>query len=86
MAANRRFIKRSVTLSACEGQRVNPATGEFEVYSDVLVGSYTPERATRVIRRLTGDQSVTVTHVEQETALYSMPIEKFIAAATREDL
>lgn len=84
LAANRRYIKRSVTLSACTGQRIGEL-GEFEDYCDVLVGDYTPERATRVLRRLHEDQSITILNVEKETAKYSMTIEDFISNAQRED-
>lgn len=84
LAANRRYIKRSVTLSACTGQRIGEL-GEFEDYCDVLVGDYTPERATRVLRRLHGDQSITILNVEKETAKYAMTIEDFISNAQRED-
>lgn len=84
MAANRKTIKRSVTITACNGQRVG-STGEFEDYTDVLVGGYTPERATRVLRRLHHDQTITIVNVEQETAKYSISIEDFIKYATRED-
>lgn len=84
MAANRRYIKRSVTLSACTGQRVGEL-GDFEDYCDILVGEYTPERATRVLRRLHNDQTITILNVEHETGKYVMSIEDFIAYAKRED-
>lgn len=81
--ANRRYIKRSVTVSHCVGQCVN-GFGEFVDYDSDLTGSYTPDRATRVLRRLTGDQSITIVDVVQETARYSMSIEDFIKHATKE--
>lgn len=81
MMVNRRKIMRSITFSACLGKRVNEA-GEFENYSCVLTGEYTPERATRTLRRLESDQSITIVNVDYDTKKYVMDIEDFVKHAT----
>lgn len=80
---NRASIGRSIVTSHCYGQCVNPDTGEFEDYSEDLRGCYTPERATRQIRKLTQDKTVTINRVEQEKNYYKQDIETFIKHAER---
>ena len=76
-------IYRTYTLSACNGQKVNPDTGEFEDFCDVLVGDYTPPRASRTLRRKHGDDTIVINNVEKETAKYKMDALEFMAHATR---
>lgn len=75
-------IYRTVTLSACNGQHVNPQTNEFEDYCAVLIGDYTPGRASRALRKSTGDDTITILNVETETRKYAMDYETFLAYAT----
>lgn len=75
-------IYRTVTLSVCMGQHVNPLTNEFEDYCEVLIGDYTPGRASRALRKSTGDETITILKVEQDTRKYVMSYETFLAYAT----
>ena len=75
-------IYRTVTLSACNGQHVNPQTNEFEDYCEVLIGDYTPGRASRALRKATGVETITILNVETETRKYVMDYETFLAYAT----
>lgn len=84
MLTNYRKVRRTVTLSACIGQRLSEL-GEFEDYQDILIGDYTPEKATRTLRRIHSDQTITIVRVEQETGTYEMKIEDFIETANRID-
>lgn len=75
----RQRIGRTIALSRCSGQMLKD--GEFfDVYEE-LPGRYTPERATRKLRRELGDVTITINHVETETHYYSMPLEDFMIHA-----
>ena len=75
----RRRIGRTIALSRCSGQML--ADGEFfDVYEE-LPGYFTPERATRKLRRELGDETITINNVEIETHYYSMPLEDFMIHA-----
>lgn len=75
----RKRIGRTIALSRCSGQMLKD--GEFfDVYEE-LPGRFTPERATRKLRRELNDESITINHVEIETHYYSMPIEDFMTHA-----
>lgn len=76
-------IYRTYTLSACNGQRINSESGEFEDFTDVLVGDYTPPRASRALRRKYKDETITINNIEKETAKYKMDALDFMAHATR---
>lgn len=75
------FITRTYTLSTCNGQRVNRDSGEFEDFTDVLVGDYTPIRATRALRRKHHDETISIVNVEKETKKYRMDALAFMAQA-----
>ena len=77
-------IGRRIKITECNGQRVNEA-GEFEDFHVTLFGSYTPERATRRLRREYHDTSITINQVEESSAYHKMDIEKFIAESERVD-
>lgn len=79
MATN---IYRTVVFSACNGQHINPTTGEFEDFCDVLKGDYTPARASRALRKIHGDESIVINNVEKTETRYSMDVETFIKYAT----
>lgn len=75
----RRRIGRTIAFSRCSGQMLKD--GEFfDVYEE-LPGRYTPERATRKLRRELGNETITINHVETETHYYSMPLEDFMIHA-----
>lgn len=75
----RRRIGRTIALSRCSGQMLKD--GEFFDVCEELPGRYTPERATRKLRRELGDETITINHVETETHYYSMPLEDFMIHA-----
>lgn len=76
-------VRRTLVLTACNGQHL--VNGEFHDYTNVLVGKYDTARATRTLRRRTGDQSITINNVEHETGTYIMDVYKFMAHAERID-
>lgn len=79
-------VGRNVTISHCNGQRLNSHdtdTVEFVDYSFDVYGCYTTERATRFARRITGDTSIVINNVEHETSYYCMDLETFIRYAER---
>lgn len=75
----RQRIGRTIALSRCSGQMVHD--GEFFDVCEELPGRYTPERATRKLRRELGDESITINHVEIESHYYSMKLEDFMTNA-----
>lgn len=77
-------VTRRFTLSRCTGQRYNKTSREYEDYDATLIGRYTPERATRSIRRRSGDETVLILNVEEEQRTYSMSAEDFMALAKEE--
>lgn len=78
-------IYRNIVHTSCNGQHVNQETGEFEDYCEVLTGDYTPQRATRVLRRRTGDDSITINSTEKETSKYRMTVDVFMQHAEMVD-
>lgn len=79
-------IGRNISVSHCVGQRsiwtANNGTEYFDFMIDIF-GCYTCERATRFARRLTGDSTITITHVEVETHYYACGIREFLNVAKR---
>lgn len=73
-------IKRTITLTACIGQRVN-AQGEFEDFCDCIAQDVDEAKASNIFRKKYKDQSITINHVEKETSLYWMTVEEFVACA-----
>lgn len=75
----RKRIGRTIALSRCSGKMLKD--GEFfDVYEE-LPGRFTPERATRKLRRELGDETITINHIEIEKHYYSMTLEDFITHA-----
>lgn len=74
----RRKVRRSVTITACEGQHVNPETGEIEDFHDALVGTYDTAKATRSLRRMCRDETILILKCEVDTGTYEMSIEDFV--------
>ena len=73
-------ITRSITTTACIGQHVN-RYGEFEDFCDVTAFPTDEAKASKYFRRKYNDQSITINKVEQETHVYYMSVEEFIACA-----
>lgn len=82
LAQTRKTVGRTVTVTECNGQRVNRTSGEFVDFVHTLVGEHTPEQATMICRRM--DPSITINNVEVFTDYYTMPTDKFIALATKQ--
>lgn len=81
-------IGRSVVISHCSGQHLNPYANdppEFVDFEIDFFGCYTPQRATTYARRITGDSSVTINNVEHETHFYTMKLRDFVEVAERTD-
>lgn len=76
-------VGKNITLTACNGQHVNPETGEFEDFCDVIVGDMDVTRATRFLRRKYHDITIVVNNIEKETAFYQMDSLEFIKHATK---
>jgi len=53
-------IGRSIQFTVCEGH--NYVNGEPFDFSDTLLGTWTAKRATRLLRREHGDDSITIVH------------------------
>lgn len=83
VTVQRRKVRRSVTLTACNGQRVNRETGEIEDYTEVLVGTYDALKATRTLRRSERDETILILNTETETDIYEMSIYDFIKYAKK---
>lgn len=75
----RKRIGRTIALSRCSGQMLKD--GEFFDVCEELPGRFTPERATRKLRRELNDESITINHVEIESHYYSMTLEDFMTHA-----
>lgn len=76
-------VGRNVSVSHCNGQRLNSNTGEFEDFSFSVFGVYLEDRATRYARRIFGDKTIIITNVVVETHYYSMTVDTFLALAER---
>lgn len=77
---SRRYIGRRVSLSWCVGTR-KPPNGEREEFTAVLVGEFTPERATRKLSKGMHDPSIVIDSVEFESNYYRMDLYKFMELA-----
>lgn len=78
--AIRHYIGRRVVLSYCNGQRA-AENGEYVDFSEVLIGDFTPDRATRKLRKALCDSSITIWNVETKSDYYRMPLWDFIRNA-----
>lgn len=76
---NRSVIGRTLTLSHCLGIEV--LGGQIEEYYRLLVGDYTPEKATRKLRKMECNESITIKTVEHETGYFTMDVYEFIQMA-----
>lgn len=78
--AIRHYIGRRVVLSYCNGQRA-AANGELSDFSEILIGDFSPERATRKLRKALCDSTITIFNVETKSDYYRMPLWDFIRQA-----
>ena len=79
--AIRNYIGRTITLTSCEGVTIR--NGSVESITETLVGDYSPERATRKLRKALNDPNVTISKVKKETNYYKMDVLEFVRRAER---
>lgn len=79
-----RSIRRTISLTACVGQRLNAVTGEFVEVCDVLEGKYTREEAQRHLRRVRHDDTIVLSSAETETHTYRLSGKNFMKYAKEE--
>lgn len=77
---NKNAIFRTVVTTVCNGQRMG-AGGEYEDFTDALIGEYTAEQATKSLRRMWADRSIVVNNCEYERARYRMDYKTFLKHA-----
>lgn len=53
-------IGRSIVYTVCDGHQY--IDGEPFDFTDTLLGKWTAKRATRLLRRMHGDESITIAH------------------------
>ena len=76
-----RDIVRTFAATGCVGQRVN-ALGQFEAFTDALEGLYTEAEATKKLRKIYDDETITINHVERDSHRYRLSAQDFIKYAT----
>jgi hypothetical protein len=79
-----RDIVRTFSATGCVGQRVN-ALGQFETFTDALEGIYTARDATKKLRKLYGDPTIVINHVEPDTHTYRLSFSDFLKYASIDD-
>ena len=78
-----RSIGRKFYWSNCSGQRYNYETKEMEDFSFVVLGNYTPQRATGYAQRTFKDNTIIIWNVEIEEHYHKMSAEKFLQESER---
>lgn len=76
-------VKKKVTISMCFGKMVED--GRFVDVTEPVYRAVTPERATKLLRKRFGNDSVNITHIEADTSTYEMPLETFMKYAVTYD-
>ena len=75
------YIYRTVSMSHVYGQRVTES-GEFTDFEDTVLRKFRSTRnASAYFRRTTGDSSITIANIEEDSQGYRMPLETFIKYA-----
>ncbi|KWY14144.1 hypothetical protein [Enterococcus faecium] len=77
----RKLMQRNVTSTKVEFSEVVVQDGAPTIVACepvVLTGKLSEEKALSAIKRKNPDKNVVVTNVSHETALYTMPVDKFI--------
>ncbi len=75
-------IKKKVYITRCIGKRVDE-NGEFIEAAFNLNGRFTAITATKKLRRMQSDPSITINKVMETQEVYKMSIEDFIAHAEK---
>ena len=70
-------IRRTFSVSKCNGQRWNKQNKEFEDVYFEFSGNYTLERATNKARKETKDNTIVITNIEIENTMYAITTENF---------
>lgn len=78
-----RSIGRKFYWSNCSGQKYNYKTKEIEDFSFIVLGNYTPERATKYAQRFFKDNTILIWNVEIEEHYHKMSAEKFLQESER---
>ena len=78
-----RKLRRSISVSNCNGQRFNYETSEFEDFSFQVYGNYSAKRATNYARKKFHDSTILITNVEIEPRVYAIKVEDFIKYSER---
>ncbi|HAQ0194280.1 TPA: hypothetical protein IWN83_002809, partial [Enterococcus faecium] len=79
-------MQRNVTSTKVEFSEVVVQDGAPTIVACepvVLTGKLSEEKALSAIKRKNPDKNVVVTNVSHETALYTMPVDKFIELADK---
>lgn len=82
----RKLMQRNVTSTKVEFSEVIVQDGAPTIVACepvVLTGKLSEEKALSAIKRKNPDKNVVVTNVSHETALYTMPVDKFIELADK---
>ncbi|HAQ1085487.1 TPA: hypothetical protein IW741_002661 [Enterococcus faecium] len=82
----RKLMQRNVTSTKVEFSEVVVQDGAPTIVACepvVLTGKLSEEKALSAIKRKNPDKNVVVTNVSHETALYTMPLDKFIELADK---
>lgn len=82
----RKLMQRNVTSTKVEFSEVVVQDGAPTIVACepvVLTGKLSEEKALSAIKRKNPGKNVVVTNVSHETALYTMPVDKFIELADK---
>lgn len=82
----RKLMQRNVTSTKVEFSEVVVQDGAPTIVACepvLLTGKLSEEKALSAIKRKNPDKNVVVTNVSHETALYTMPVDKFIELADK---
>lgn len=83
---SRKLMQRNVTSTKVEFSEVIVQDGAPTIVPCepvVLTGKFSEEKALSAIKRKNPDKNVVVINVSHETALYTMPVDKFIELADK---
>lgn len=75
-------VKKKIYVTECNGQKVDE-NGEFVNVHYELNGRFTVITATKKLRRMNDDPSITINHVKETQETYRMELSKFIENAEK---
>lgn len=84
----RKLMQRNVTSTKVEFSEVAVIDGKPTIIEQepvVLTGKLTEEKALAQLKKADKEANLVVTSVSHETALYTMPVEKFIELADKQE-